>query len=199
TSHAARTDGHAWRARAGAVLTGVGTVLEDDPRLDVREVETPRQPPLVIVDSHLQTPPDARLFDTPERPVWIYAAKPNAEKAAPLQARGVDVRYLPNPQGKVELPALLQDLAAREVNELHVEAGHKLNGSLLREGLVDELLLYMAPKLIGAGMDMASQIHAQGPLLTLAQAVELEFRSVESIGPDLRLIARLAGRSGWFE
>ncbi|MBS0451671.1 MAG: bifunctional diaminohydroxyphosphoribosylaminopyrimidine deaminase/5-amino-6-(5-phosphoribosylamino)uracil reductase RibD [Proteobacteria bacterium] len=198
TSHAARTDGHAWRARAGAVLTGVGTVLEDDPRLDVREVETPRQPPLVIVDSHLQTPPDARLFDTPERPVWIYAAKPNADKAAPLQARGVDVRYLPNAQGKVDLPALLQDLAAREVNELHVEAGHKLNGSFLREGQVDELLLYLAPKLIGAGMDMASQIHAQGPLQTLAQAVELEFRSVESIGSDLRLIARLAGRSGWF-
>ena len=138
TSHAARTDGHAWRARAGAVLTGVGTVLEDDPRLDVREVETPRQPPLVIVDSHLQTPPDARLFDT-ERPIWIYAAKNNANKAALLQARGVDIRYLPNPQGKVDLPALLRDLAEREVNELHVEAGHKLNGSLLREGQVDEL------------------------------------------------------------
>lgn len=196
TSHAARTDGHAWRARAGAVLTGVGTVLEDDPRLDVREVETPRQPPLVIVDSHLQTPPDARLFDT-ERPIWIYAAKNNADKAALLQARGVDVRYLPNPQGKVDLPALMRDLAEREVNELHVEAGHKLNGSLLREGQVDELLVYLAPKLIGAGMDMASQIHAQGALQTLAQAVELEFHSVESIGPDLRILARLGGRSAF--
>lgn len=196
TSHAARTDGHAWRARAGAVLTGVGTVLEDDPRLDVREVETPRQPPLVIVDSHLQTPPDARLFDT-ERPVWIYAAAEKTEKAQALKERGVDIRYLPNPQGKVDLPALLSDLAAREVNELHVEAGHKLNGSLLREGQVDELLVYLAPKLIGAGMDMASQVHAQGPLQTLAQAVELEFHSVESFGPDLRIIARLAGRSAF--
>jgi diaminohydroxyphosphoribosylaminopyrimidine deaminase/5-amino-6-(5-phosphoribosylamino)uracil reductase len=198
TSHAARTDGHAWRARAGAVLTGVGTVLEDDPRLDVREVETPRQPPLVIVDSHLQTPPDARLFDT-ERPVWIYAASPNTEKAAPLQARGVDVRYLPNPQGKVDLGALLRDLAEREVNELHVEAGHKLNGSLLREDQVDELLVYLAPKLIGAGMDMASQIHGQGPLQTLSQAVELEFHSIESIGSDLRILARLAGRATWLK
>lgn len=193
TSEAARTDGHAWRARASAVLTGVGTLLEDDPRLDVRLVETPRQPHLVVVDSRLQTPPEAKIF-TPGRTVWIYAAVQDDAKAAALQARGATVRYLSNPQGKVDLAAMLKDLAAREVNELHVEAGHKLNGSLLREGLVDELLLYLAPKLIGSGLDMASAPHASGPLTELAAAMPLDFRSVDRVGPDLRIVARIAGR-----
>lgn len=194
TGEAARADGHAWRARAGAVLTGVGTVLEDDPRLDVRAVQTPRQPVLVLVDSHLQTPPAARLFDVPQRPVWIYAAARKEAQVAALEARGADIRVLPNTHGKVDLPAMLADLAAREINELHVEAGHKLNGSLLREGLVDELLVYLAPKFIGEGMGIASQPHAGGPLADLAAALPLEFRDVERVGPDLRIVARVAGR-----
>lgn len=193
TSEAARADGHAWRARAGAVLTGVGTVLEDDPRLDVRLVEAPRQPPLVVVDSQLQTPPTARIFE-PARPVWIYAAAPGAAAQAALEARGATVRCVPNPHGKVDLAAVLRDLAAREVNELHVEAGYKLNGSLLREGLVDELLLYIAPKLIGDGLGLANQPHAAGALTRLDQALALEFKSFEALGPDLRVIARIAGR-----
>lgn len=194
TSEAARTDGHTWRARASAILTGVGTVLEDDPRLDVRLVETVRQPHLVVIDSHLQTPPDAKLF-IEGRAVWIYAAAPDApEKEAALRARGATVTYLPNPQGKVDLAAMLADLARREVNELHVEAGHKLNGSLMREGRVDELLVYLAPKFIGSGMGMASQAHAGGPLTDLAGALALDFRSVERFGPDLRIVARVAGR-----
>jgi diaminohydroxyphosphoribosylaminopyrimidine deaminase/5-amino-6-(5-phosphoribosylamino)uracil reductase len=193
TSEAARADGHAWRARAGAVLTGVGTVLEDDPRLDVRLAETRRQPPLVVVDSQLQTPPAARIFE-PVRPVWIYAAAPDAAAQAALEARGATVRFLPNPHGKVDLAAVLRDLAAREVNELHVEAGHKLNGSLLREGLVDELLLYLAPKLIGEGLGIANQPHAAGALTRLDQALALEFKSFEPLGPDLRIVARIAGR-----
>ncbi|GAA4330275.1 bifunctional diaminohydroxyphosphoribosylaminopyrimidine deaminase/5-amino-6-(5-phosphoribosylamino)uracil reductase RibD [Variovorax defluvii] len=193
TSEAARADGHAWRARAGAVLTGVGTVLEDDPRLDVRLAETHRQPPLVVIDSRLQTPPAARIFE-PARPVWIYAAVPDSAAQAALEARGAEVRYLPDPRGKVDLAAVLRDLAAREINELHVEAGHKLNGSLIREGLVDELLLYMAPKLIGDGLGIASQPHAAGPLTRLDQALPLQFKSCETIGPDLRIIARVAGR-----
>ncbi len=193
TSEPARADGHAWRARAGAVLTGVGTVIEDDPRLDVRLVETPRQPPLVIVDSHLQTPPGARLFGT-AREVWIYAARRDDEKARALEARGATVSCAANPQGKVDLATMLRDLAAREVNDLHVEAGHKLNGSLLREGLVDELLFYVAPKLIGDGLGIASQPHPGGPLATLEGALALEFKSFEAIGPDLRIIARVAGR-----
>jgi len=193
TSEAARTDGHAWRARAGAVLTGVGTVLEDDPRLDVRHVQTERQPPLVIVDSRLQTRPDARLFDI-ERPVWIYAATRDEAKARALEARGATITCLSNAQGKVDLNAMLRDLATREVNELHVEAGHKLNGSLMREGLVDELLLYLAPRFIGEGLGIASRAFAGGPLDTLDKALALEFRSVERVGPDLRIVARVAGR-----
>ncbi|WP_443082891.1 bifunctional diaminohydroxyphosphoribosylaminopyrimidine deaminase/5-amino-6-(5-phosphoribosylamino)uracil reductase RibD [Variovorax sp. HW608] len=193
TSEAARADGHAWRARAGAILTGVGTVIEDDPRLDVRLVESTRQPPLVIVDSRLQTPPTARLFEV-ERKVWIYAAGRDEAKAAALEARGATVSCIANPHGKVDLAALLRDLAAREVNELHVEAGHKLNGSLMREGLVDELLLYVAPKFIGAGLGIASRPHPGGALTSLGDALALEFRSFEAVGPDLRIVARVAGR-----
>lgn len=196
TAEAARADGHAWRARASAVLTGVGTVLEDNPRLDVRLVETPRQPHLVIVDSHLQTPPDAHLFIA-GRAVWIYATARDEARAAALEARGATVSCLPNAHGKVDLEAMLRDLAARGVNELHVESGHKLNGSLLREGCVDELLVYLAPKLIGSGLDIASQIHAGGPLVSLAGALPLAFRSVDMIGPDLRIVARVAGRDAF--
>ncbi|TPG27320.1 bifunctional diaminohydroxyphosphoribosylaminopyrimidine deaminase/5-amino-6-(5-phosphoribosylamino)uracil reductase RibD [Variovorax guangxiensis] len=194
TGEPARTDGHAWRARASAVLTGVGTLMEDDPRLDVRRVETPRQPHLVVVDSRLQTPPDAKIFDVPHRQVWLYAATRDEPRARALEARGATVTVLANADGKVDLAAMLQDLAAREVNELHVEAGHKLNGSLMREGLVDELLVYLAPKFIGSGLEMASQPNAGGALTTLAGALPLEFRSVDRFGPDLRIVARVAGR-----
>ncbi len=189
TSAEARADGHAWRARAGAVLTGIGTVRDDNPRLDVRAVATPRQPDVVVVDSRLETPLDANVFRAGRR-LFIYGAVQDAQRQAALAARGAEVVHLPGPGGKVDLPALLRDLAARGVNELHVEAGHKLNGSLLREGLVDELLVYLAPKLIGLGREMARF----GPLADLAAAVPLEFTSSERIGPDLRLVARVAGR-----
>jgi diaminohydroxyphosphoribosylaminopyrimidine deaminase / 5-amino-6-(5-phosphoribosylamino)uracil reductase len=193
TSDAARADGHAWRARACAVLTGIGTVLEDNPRLDVRLVDTPRQPHLVVVDSRLETPLDANLF-VPGRALYIYTAVQNDEKRAALEARGATVIHLPGQaagtQGKVNLAALLRDLAAREVNELHVEAGHRLNGSLVRAGLVDELVVYLAPKLIGQGRDMAEF----GPLADLADAVPLAFKSATMLGPDLRVIAQIAGR-----
>ena len=193
TSPAARADGHAWRARACAVLTGIGTVLDDNPRLDVREVATPRQPQLVVVDSRLQTPPDAHLFIA-ARACSIYAASSfdtdfEARKHA-LEARGATVLNLPGAGGKVDLAAMLRDLGQRGINELHVEAGHKLNGSLLREGLVDELLVYLAPKLLGPGLGMANI----GPLSDLAQAQSLEFSSVERVGPDLRVLAQVAGR-----
>jgi diaminohydroxyphosphoribosylaminopyrimidine deaminase/5-amino-6-(5-phosphoribosylamino)uracil reductase len=102
--------------------------------------------------------------------------------------------FLPGPGGKVDLAAMLRDLAQRGVNELHVEAGHKLNGSLMREGLVDEILLYLAPKFIGDGLGIASRPFAHGPLTALGEAVALEFRSFEAIGPDLRIVARVAGR-----
>jgi diaminohydroxyphosphoribosylaminopyrimidine deaminase/5-amino-6-(5-phosphoribosylamino)uracil reductase len=193
TSEPARSDGHAWRARACAVLTGIGTVLQDNPRLDVRLVDTPRQPHLVLVDSRLETPLDAHLF-IPGRTLYIYAAVPDKARQVALEARGASVIYLPGQQagteGKVDLAAMLRDLAQREINELHVEAGHKLNGSLIREGLVDELLVYLAPKLIGQGCDMAHW----GPLTELSQALPLVFQSTAMLGPDLRILARMAGR-----
>jgi diaminohydroxyphosphoribosylaminopyrimidine deaminase/5-amino-6-(5-phosphoribosylamino)uracil reductase len=193
TSSEARADGHAWRARACAVLTGIGTVLADNPRLDVRLVDTPRQPHLVVVDSRLETPLDAQLFMA-GRTLYIYAAVPNDEKKAALEAQGATVIYLPGSapgtEGKVDLSAMLRDLASREINELHVEAGHKLNGSLIKEGLVDEFVVYLAPKLIGQGRDMASF----GPLSELTQATPLTFKSTDMLGPDLRIVARIPGR-----
>jgi diaminohydroxyphosphoribosylaminopyrimidine deaminase/5-amino-6-(5-phosphoribosylamino)uracil reductase len=188
TGKAARTDGHAWRKRAGAVLTGVGTVLDDDPRLDVRLVATACQPLRVVVDSKLALPPAARIVDAPGA-VLVYAAAPAADRAAALQARGVEIALLPDPAGKVDLRAMLHDLAARGINELHVEAGAKLNGSFVRAGLVDEWLVYMAPKLVGSGRALA----AFGPLQTLADAVALRFHRVDRVGDDLRLLLRPAG------
>ena len=185
TGAAARADGHAWRKRAGAVLTGVGTVREDDPRLDVRLVTTPRQPLRVIVDSRLETPPSARILDEPGS-VLVYAAQPDPQRSGALTARGAEIAFAPGPNGKVDLAAMLADLAARGINELHVEAGHKLNGSFVREGLVDEFLVYMAPKLLGEGRDLA----AFGPLATLDDSLELRFVSVTALDADLRIIAR---------
>jgi diaminohydroxyphosphoribosylaminopyrimidine deaminase/5-amino-6-(5-phosphoribosylamino)uracil reductase len=187
TSAPARDDGHAWRARACAVLTGIGTVHEDDPQLDVRAVHTPRQPTLVVMDSQLETPLTAKLF-TPQRAVWIYCATDNAERRQALEAKGAQVICLPNPSGKVDLAAMLKDLGQKQINEVHVEAGHKLNGSLLREGLVDELLTYIAPKLVGQGRGMTNL----GPFTSLDDAKALSFHEVTQIGPDLRILARLS-------
>jgi len=198
----ARADGHAWRRRASAVLTGIGTVLEDDPMLDVRAVPTPRQPLCVVVDSRLQTPPTARLLQPPAAPgnrsVLIAAAEDHAGRRAALQALGAEVLLHPGGQAltpgagaKVDLQALLRTLAARGVNELHVEAGHKLNASLLQAGLVDELLVYLAPKLLGAGREMA----AFGPLASLGDALAFEFIDMATLGSDIRLRARPPGRA----
>ncbi len=190
TSEPARIDGHAWRARASAVLTGIGTVLQDDPLLDVRHVATERQPHLVIVDSQLETPLNARLLSVQGRRIFIYAATPNAVKKSALEALGVTIIPLPDANGKVDLALMMQDLAQREINELHVEAGFKLNGSLLRAGLVDELVIYLAPKLLGSGLGLANI----GPFTELSQAQALTFKSVEMLGPDLRIVARIPGR-----
>jgi diaminohydroxyphosphoribosylaminopyrimidine deaminase/5-amino-6-(5-phosphoribosylamino)uracil reductase len=197
TGTEARADGHAWRARSCAILTGIGTVIEDDPLLDLRLCHnlgaTPRMPHLVIVDSKLETPPSAKLFQhsqpgslTP-RQVWIYAAKDHPEKRSALEALGAHITVLPNEHGKVDLSALMTDLAKREVNELHVEAGPKLNGSLIREACVDEFLVYLAPKLLGIGQGMANW----GPLEDLSQSLSLEFTETQLIGKDLRVLARL--------
>lgn len=189
TGPAARTDGHAWRRRAGAVLTGIGTVRDDDPRLDVRLVETARQPLRVVVDSRLETPPTARLLDPPGQVLLYGAVDPAAHPAVrALGDRGAEICALPGPDGKVDLAAMLDDLGRRGINEVHVEAGHKLNGSLLRAGLVDELLVYLAPKLLGLGREMA----AFGPLTTLDDALNWRWLDVVPVGDDLRLRARPA-------
>lgn len=164
TGAAARANGHAWRKRAGAVLTGIGTVLSDDPQLDVRLVPTEVQPLRVVVDSRLEIPLSAKVLRAPGK-VLVYTAGPEASRDTPenndlkraaLRDLGIAVVDLPGPGQKVDLPALVQDLGRREVNELHLEAGSKLNGSFLRAGLVDELLVYLAPLLLGQGAPLAT-------------------------------------------
>ena len=186
TGEAARCDAHRWRRRAGAVLSGVGTVLKDDPRLDVRLVDTPRQPLRVIVDTRLDTPATARLFSVADSPLLFYAASPVAHRRMALQAQQAEVVELPGPQGRVDLSAMLADLARRGVNELHVEAGERLNGALLSAGLVDELLVYVAPMLIGPGKALA----ALPELDDLALAARFRLHAVEALADDLRLLLR---------
>lgn len=184
TGGEARRDGHTWRARACAILTGAGTVRDDDPRLNVRDVETSRQPLRVVVDSHLETPPRARLLEGGN--ALVAAATEDTGKIAALRAAGAEVVVLPNPQGKVDLPGLLQLLAGRGINELHVEAGHKLNGSLLREGLVDELLMYFAPTLLGSGREM----FPLPELTNLSGRHDLRITDLRRVGDDIRILAR---------
>ena len=184
TGEQARADGHAWRARASAILTGIGTVKADDPQLTVRGIDTPLQPRRVIVDSRLEIPLDARILQG--EPCWIVAAMPRPEKQAALQVMGHEVIMLPNASGKVDLPELMRELGRREINELHVEAGAKLNASLVREGCVDELLVYLAPSLIGPGQGM----FALPPLAQLKDKLALRFHGVQQVGPDLRILAR---------
>jgi diaminohydroxyphosphoribosylaminopyrimidine deaminase/5-amino-6-(5-phosphoribosylamino)uracil reductase len=184
TGAAARADGHAWRARACAILTGIGTVKADDPQLNVRAVDTPRQPRRIVVDSKLEIALEARVLQGGG--TWIVAATPDPEKEAALRAAGHDVILLPNAAGKVDLAALMLELGRREINELHVEAGAKLNGSLIRAGCVDELLLYLAPCLIGDAQGM----FALPALQRLDQKVPLRFHEIKQIGEDLRILAR---------
>jgi diaminohydroxyphosphoribosylaminopyrimidine deaminase/5-amino-6-(5-phosphoribosylamino)uracil reductase len=184
TGPEARADGHAWRARASAILTGIGTVKADDPQLTVRGVDTPRQPRRIIVDSKLEISLDARVLAGGGS--WIVAATGNPTKEAALREAGHEVILLPNAAGKVDLPALMLELGRREINELHVEAGSKLNGSLVREGCVDELLVYLAPSLIGDAQGM----FALAPLAQLDHKYLLKFHEVKQVGEDLRILAR---------
>lgn len=185
TGPAARADGHGWRRRATAVLTGIGTVLADDPRLDVREVPTAKQPLRVVLDARLQLPPTARLL-APPGAVRVYTADASLPAADRLREQGASVVEVAAPQGRIDLGALLQDLAGLGVNELHVEAGARLNASWLNDGLVDELLVYLAPMFIGPGRGMA----ALDPMAQLADARRFEFIEAVPVGPDMRLRAR---------
>ncbi|MFZ3019017.1 MAG: bifunctional diaminohydroxyphosphoribosylaminopyrimidine deaminase/5-amino-6-(5-phosphoribosylamino)uracil reductase RibD [Gallionella sp.] len=186
TGAAARHDVQRWRARSCAVLTGAGTVLADDAQLNVRSVETPRQPLRVVLDSELQMSPSARILQ--DGGVVIYTAVQDAEKIAALEQMGATVCVSPDAAGQVDLDAALSDLARRGCNELLVEAGSTLNGALLKAGLVDELLLYVAPQLLG---DAARGIAALGELTALDQRVDLEWQDVRQVGNDLRITARV--------
>ncbi len=189
TGSQARADGHAWRARACAILTGIGTVKADDPQLNVRAVDTTRQPRRIIVDSKLDIALDARVLEGGGS--WIVSASADPERAAALRAAGHEVIDLPNASGKVDLEALMYELGRREINELHVEAGTKLNGSLIREGCVDELLVYLAPCLLGEGQGM----FALPALTRLDQQQRLRFHEITPMGEDIRILARFTQQS----
>jgi diaminohydroxyphosphoribosylaminopyrimidine deaminase/5-amino-6-(5-phosphoribosylamino)uracil reductase len=180
TGEEARRDGHRWRARACAIATGAGTVKADDPQLTVRDVETPRQPLRVVIDSQVETPAKARVLQG-EQALVFAAVKgkslPNAE-----------IVVLSNAGGKVDLAKMLEELGKRGINELHVEGGFKLNGSLVREGLVDEFLIYLNPSLLG---DSALGMVNLAEMTSLDQRVALKIRSVDRIGEDLRIVARV--------
>lgn len=181
----ARRDAHAWRARSCAVLTGIGTVKDDNPGLTVRAVATTRQPRAVVADSRLEIPLAASLL---ERPALIFAARPDTGKMASLAAQGHEVVVLPNSGGKVNLQAMLMELGSRGINELLVEGGMKLNGSLLSAGLVDELLIYQAPLLIG---DNARGMAGLPELTSLEGVCRLNIIERRAVGADFLLRAKL--------
>ena len=188
TGGEARDDGHRWRARACAVLTGIGTVRHDDPQLTVRAVETPRQPLRIVLDARAETPPGARVLAAGDAlhggVLMVTAGGRNPEWPAHAEVIG-----LPDAAGRIDLAALMHALAGRGINELHVEAGARLNGALLAAGLVDEALVYLAPSLIG---DPARGMFAlRSALASLDRCRRLRFDSVERVGDALRILARV--------
>ncbi|HWQ40228.1 MAG TPA: bifunctional diaminohydroxyphosphoribosylaminopyrimidine deaminase/5-amino-6-(5-phosphoribosylamino)uracil reductase RibD [Burkholderiales bacterium] len=185
TGPGARRDAHHWRARSCAVMTGIGTLRDDDPRLNVREVQTTRQPLRIVVDSRLRIRPEARIFG--DGGVLVATATQDAQRIREVRARGADIVILPNAQGKVDLERLAAELAGRGINEVTVEAGVNLNSALHRAGLVDELVIYYAPMLLGAqgrGILDLEEVHR------LEDAPRLEVRDLRHVGADLRVIAR---------
>jgi diaminohydroxyphosphoribosylaminopyrimidine deaminase/5-amino-6-(5-phosphoribosylamino)uracil reductase len=189
TGPLARADGHHWRAQACAIITGVGTVKEDDPSLNVREVATQRQPWRIIIDSKLETPPNSKILNQADQSgVLIVCAEldspGNREKAKAFTERGIEVIAMANTFGKVDLPKLFSYLAKeRQMNEIHIESGFKLNGSMLREDCVDELLLYYAPFFMGEGIGMGNV----PTITTLDTPKNWKVIDQRLIGPDLRL------------
>ena len=179
TGAEARKDGHRWRARACAILTSIGTVKADDPRLTVRDVQTPRQPLRVVVDSRLEIADSAKVLDGGGALIFCGVQKRRKLNGEILQ--------IPNHEGKVDLSRMLKELAQRGVNELHVEAGFRLNGSRVREGCVDEFLIYLNPSFLG---DEAQGMFALPGIACLEQKVKLKISSLERIGDDIRILAR---------
>jgi diaminohydroxyphosphoribosylaminopyrimidine deaminase / 5-amino-6-(5-phosphoribosylamino)uracil reductase len=193
TGEAAREDVQQWRARSAAVLTGIGTVLADDPRLDVRLPGTSRQPLRVVLDRHLRTPVSARLFDTDPKPL-IFTASTDAGRVSAVTERGAQLERMvssPHPAANSAAPlrAVLARLGELEINEVLVEAGPTLTGALVHQALVDELLLYIAPKLLGP---QARPLFELPPLADLQQAQRFRMIEQQQVGEDLRLRLRPA-------
>ena len=186
TGEAARRDVHALRARSCAMLTGIGTVLRDDPQLTVRHVPCSRQPRRVVIDSRLELPPGARIL-AGEPPLVLTVSEDRARRQA-LEARGAEVVTVPAEGAKTDLAAVARLLAERGFNEVTVETGAKLNGALLRAGVVDEIVLYLAPLLMG---DAAQGLFALPGFEALGEAPRLRWIDRRVVGADLRLTARL--------
>jgi diaminohydroxyphosphoribosylaminopyrimidine deaminase/5-amino-6-(5-phosphoribosylamino)uracil reductase len=186
TGEAARRDVQHWRARSCAVLTGIGTVLADDPKLNVRELTTGRQPLRVVLDSQLRISPDAAILSGG---TLVYTASTDVNRLKALQAHGAEVVKLAGADGKVDLSAVLRDMGKRGINEVLVESGRTLNGALLKAGLVDELVLYLAPQLLG---DAARGVADLGELTQLQQRVALQWNDVRQVGNDLRIVAKIS-------
>ena len=189
TGAPARRDGHHWRARSCAVLTGIGTVLADDAQLTVREVETPRQPLRVVLDSTLRMPTKARILQGGN--TLIYTVAQDARKISVLKEAGADIVVLPAEHGQVNLQACIKDLAERGCNEILIEAGRSLNGAFMRAGLLDELVMYLAPQLLG---DAARGMAELGELTRLEQGIELEWQDMRQTGRDMRIVALVKRR-----
>ena len=188
TGEAARADVQLWRARSGAVLTGIGTVLADDPQMNVRLADQERQPLRVVVDPRMETPPAGKLLTSPGGRVLIIAAAENPERRSALEAAGAEVLVLADAAhpGRVDLSGLMTELGRREVNELHVEAGPRLCGALLDAGLVDEMLFYYAPCLFGAGLGPADAALPETP----GAAHRWRVASLAQTGGDIRILLR---------
>lgn len=191
TGNAARSDVQRLRAHSSAIVTGIGTVLADDPRLTVRLEGVSRQPVRVVVDSRLRVPDSAKLW-TQGGQVIVATAVTDTAKFTRLQHHGAAVISLPSPQGGVDLTALLQHLGQREVNELLVEAGPILAGALMQSGVADDVVLYLAPRLLG---DDAHGMFQMPGLTRLADSCELQVDDVRTLGGDVRIRARVLRNS----
>jgi diaminohydroxyphosphoribosylaminopyrimidine deaminase/5-amino-6-(5-phosphoribosylamino)uracil reductase len=189
TGDAARDDVQRLRARSSAVMTGSGTVLADDPRLDVRIPGATRQPLRVVLDSQLRTPPGARILAPPGRAL-VLCTREDPERAAALRAAGAEIATVASAAGGVDLAASLALLAGREVNELLVECGAGLAGAMLAAALVDELVLYLAPTLLGRGARPLADVE---PPASLAERLEFSIVERQDVGGDLMLRLRPKG------
>jgi diaminohydroxyphosphoribosylaminopyrimidine deaminase / 5-amino-6-(5-phosphoribosylamino)uracil reductase len=193
TGTAARSDVQRQRARSCAILTGIGTVLADDPQMTVRELEIGRQPLRVVMDSHLRIPLNARILQGGN--TVIACIEGDGEKKVQLRAMGVALLELPESDGVICLATLMRALAEREINEVLVEAGATLNGALLRCGLADELLLYYAATLLGSD---ARAMFALPPLTEMAQRIDLDILSLDRVGQDIRIRAKPLIKNEYF-